>query len=133
MLQASTMLNRLDVATRSHHAEADAPWLDLMTASPTRQHYIAHLVKTYGFEGPLEAVLAYTPQVDLIRRDRPRSGLLAQDLLALGLRPATIAQLPQCWSIGPFADLAEALGWKYVVDRATLLHASVKRHMLACL
>ncbi len=50
------MLVRLNVATRVHHPEADAPWLDLMAREPTRSRYIDLLVATYGFEQVAEAI-----------------------------------------------------------------------------
>jgi heme oxygenase len=127
------MLIRLDMATRVQHASADEPWLDLMINDATRAGYMAQLRKTYGFEAPLEAALAYTPELSgvLDLRPRARVGLIAQDLLALGLLPGDVAQLPQYLEITPFRSTAEALGWLYVAERATLLHAYVQQHLLA--
>ena len=126
-------LTRLDARTKSHHASADRPWLQLMTADVRRHDYVRQLVIAYGFEAPLEAALAYTIDLtDLVSlRERTRAGKLAQDLLALGISPARLTQLPQCISITPFRDPAEALGWMYVVERATLLHDSVRRSVIA--
>ena len=125
----SPLLTRLDVETHAFHAEADAPWLSL--AAPEvhvgRYEVIEQLVSAYGFDAPLEAALAYTPHldgfIDVTRRFR--SGLLAQDLLALGLSPSAIAGLRQRM-IAPFASVAEAFGWLYVHQRTTLLFASVR-------
>jgi heme oxygenase len=60
-----------------------------------------------------------------------RSGLIAQDLLALGMSPGRIAALPTCERVGAFADPAEALGWKYVIDRPTQLHSAIKRNIVS--
>lgn len=127
----SAMLARLDVETRVEHRDADSTWLDLMVSDVTRARYIEQLIAVYGFEAPVEAALALTPRVGMVLplRDRTRSGLIVQDLLALGLGPSRIARLPQCLSIVPFHDPAEALGWLYVVERATLLHDPIRRHL----
>lgn len=126
------MLARLEHETRGQHAEVDVYWLDLMASGVTREHYRALLVRLYGFEAPLESALAYTPNLIVAdRRERALSGLLAQDLLALGLSPARITALPQCPDIGPFSDPAEALGWKYVMERPAQLHGAIKRNLVS--
>lgn len=127
----SQMLTRLQLETRALHPEADAPWVELMSSGATREGYVATLVATYGFEGPIEAAVAMTPGVNTIVPLRPRSrtGFIVQDLLTLGLSPSRIARLPQCCHVVPFRDVSEALGWMYVVERATLLHDSVRRYL----
>lgn len=127
-------LLRLNLETRAVHAAADRIWLRLVSDEPevTEHDYIKALVRVYGFEAPLEAALAYTPQfqmlVDMV--GRYRSGLIAQDLLTLGLSPAQVAAIPQCM-IAPFAGVGEALGWLYVHERATLCHDRVRRHLVS--
>ena len=54
---------------------------------------------------------------------------IAHDLHTLGMRPAKLARLPQCSSIVPFRDAPEALGWMYVVERATMHHAALCEHL----
>ncbi len=131
----SEILTRLQLETRSLQPAADAPWVGLMTFDATRERYIATLIATYGFEAPIEAALAMTPGVSRVLqlRQRARSGFIVQDLLALGYTPSRIARLPQCAHIMPFRDVSEALGWIYVVERATLLHETVKHHLLTYL
>jgi heme oxygenase len=132
MLEPSTMLARLDAATRDHHGEIDGYWLDLMAQGVTLEQYTSQLVRIYGFEAPLESALAYTPNfVVADRRDLTRSGLIVQDLIALGMRPAAASRLPQCMEIAPFKDPLEALGWWYVSERASQLFSSVKRHIVS--
>jgi len=131
MLQAVSMLNRLDVETRAHHAEVDAYWLDLMALGVTREQYKRQLMRVYGFEAPFESALTYTPYLVIPdRRERMRTGLLAQDLLALGISPAKVTALPTCGAIEPFSDPGEALGWKYVAERHTQLHQPIKRNLV---
>jgi heme oxygenase len=132
MLEPSTTLARLDAATRDHHGEIDGYWLDLMAQGVTQEQYTSQLVRVYGFEAPLESALAYTPNfVVADRRDLTRSGLIVQDLIALGMRPAAASRLPQCMEIEPFKDPLEALGWWYVSERASQLFSSVKRHVVS--
>jgi heme oxygenase len=129
MKRLSRTLIHLNISTREHHGVADAPWLDLMVPTVERSAYVRQLVRVYGFEAPLEAAFRYTPGlaalVDL--RVRKRSGLIVQDLMRLGLGPARIAGLEQHFAT--FATPAEALGWMYVVERATLLHGAVRSYL----
>ena len=55
MLEPSTMLARLDAATRDHHGDLDGYWLDLMAQGVTQEQYSSQLVRIYGFEAPLES------------------------------------------------------------------------------
>jgi heme oxygenase len=125
-------LIRLDLETRPHHADAEAAWRDLLVEDVGEAAYASQLARVYGFEGPLEAALAYTPGltpvIDIKRR--MRAGLIAQDLLALDLQPSQIANLP-CIAIAPFADVLDALGWMYVLERVTPLHGLVREHVIA--
>ena len=130
--QASTAVMRLNLETRSFHDAADEGWLALLARDVTRSDYQRQLVTVYGFEGPLEAAFAYTPNLKLFvdLRQRSRAGLIAKDLLALGLRANAIATIPQCL-LAPFSGPVEALGWMYVAERATLLHERARRHLVA--
>jgi heme oxygenase len=125
------MLTRLDLETRALHPDADARWSELLSPELTIEEYSSTLVAAYGFEAPVETALALTSGVNaaLALRPRARTGLLVQDLLALGFTPSAIARLPQCCQIVPYRDVAEALGWLYVVERATLLHDALRRHL----
>lgn len=127
-----TMLARIDVETRAYHVGTDGVWRDLMEGTATPATYMHQLMRVYGFEAPLEAALAYTPEIAAVIdvRGRVRSGLIARDLLALGISAGKIATLPQCM-IAPFASVAEALGWMYVSERSALLHDPVRRHLIA--
>jgi heme oxygenase len=126
----SRTLIQLNIATRPHHAAADQPWLDLMGPSVDKSRYLALLLLVYGFEAPLDSAFRYTPGltslIDL--RGRTRTGLLAQDLMRLGVSASQLAQLPQRFMT--FSSAAEALGWMYVVERATLVQGSARRHLI---
>jgi heme oxygenase len=125
------ILTRLNSETLAFHADMDdAVWIGLLGGELTLTRYVNRLMAVYGFESPIESALAYTPRLGAIieLRNRARSGLIAQDLIALGFSTSQVAQLPLC-PIAPFAEPAEALGWMYVVQRSTLLHERTKRHI----
>lgn len=123
MNTSSRTLVQLELETRPYHADLDTVWADLLAPGLTVARYKAHLSRVYGFEAPLEAALAYTPHLSSLieLRSRFRSGLIVEDLLALGAKPGVLAQAPQCM-IAPFRGAAEALGWMYVLQRFTLRH-----------
>lgn len=130
MPHPSWMIARLDVETQLHHADADA---DVLFGDDTgSSDYLMYLTRVYGFEAPLESSFAMTPNLDLVvdLRERQKAGFLAQDLLQLGLRPADVAEIPQCLRIPQFRGTAEALGWMYVVERTTLAHSVIRRHLM---
>jgi heme oxygenase len=131
MRHLSPTLMRLNLDTQAFHAEVDAPWLELTGPSVTRGQYVAQLSRVFGFEAPLEGALAYTTNLGSIidLRRHMRSGLIAQDLLTLDLTPAQLTAIPQCTKIIPFSTATEALGWLYAMERATLLHELVHRHL----
>lgn len=129
---ASLMIERLNEETRAHHAEADADLDVLFHRDASATHYMLYLMRVYGFEAPLESTLATTPTLDLLvnLKERTRASFIAQDLLALGLRPNHVAELPMCLTIPSFRGAAEALGWMYVIERTTLAHSVIRHHLL---
>lgn len=131
MRQLGSLLVRLNLSTRAYHAGADGHWLELVTNRPTRRGYMQCLVRAYGFDSPLEAALRYTRGFDQLvdMTGRYRSGLIAQDLLHLGLGPSQVASIPQ-QMIAPFSHVAEALGWLYVHERSTLIYETVRSELL---
>lgn len=124
---------RLNVATQASHAEVDAPWLSLLRPDIARADYLSVLVQTYGFIAPFESACKYTPRVerDVDLYQLSRAGLIAADLLSLGLAPAQVTEIPHCTRITTFRSVAEALGWVYVVERSTLLFDGIRRHLLS--
>jgi heme oxygenase len=127
----SRVLMRLNTQTRALHADADWPWLELMSLEPSRTRYLDRLITIYGFEAAVEAALALTPHLTeaVQLRMRARSGLIVEDLLALGLSASKIARLPMCRQVSPFREIAEAFGWLYVLERPTLLFDTIRRYM----
>jgi heme oxygenase len=128
-----SLLLRLNVATAAHHAALDAPWLELQQPTVTAGEYLHHLVRTYGLIAPFEGACRYTRGLDAyVDPSRlGRAGLIAQDLLALGLTPAQVASIEQCPAISTYRSPSEAIGWLYVLERSRPLHQGIK-HALVC-
>ncbi len=125
-------MSRLEVATRQWHGGVEAAWRAVGEHSVTRTDYLAALLRTYGFVAPLESACRYTPGLERLLETRPltRAGLLAQDLLTLGVQPARLALFPQCRWITTFKDVAEALGWLYVGHRLAMVQDGARRRLI---
>ncbi len=125
------MIERLTEETRVHHAEADADSDALFSKDVTATQYLLFLMRVYGFEAPLDSAIAMTPKIELVLdlRARSRAGFLAQDLMAIGVRPAEVTALPLCLAVPQFRSVAEAMGWLFVVERTTLAHNLIRRHL----
>ena len=74
-------------------ADADLDFLFAPDAIPA--HYLLFLMRAYGFEAPLESALVGTPnlEIQLDLKARAKAGLIATDLLALGVRASEITDL----------------------------------------
>lgn len=121
------MLARLDREMAPNYVEVEQEWHNVLRdRSATRDDYLRQLVVTYGFEAPFEIACSNIPglahAIDL--RGRWRSPLIVQDLLALGMAPEDVANLPR-HAVVRFADPAEALAWMYIVERPTLIHGEL--------
>lgn len=128
----SWMIERLHSATQVMHVDADADFDLLFREDTHHADYRLFLARQYGFEAPLEAAFAMTPNLDLMidLYERQKAQLLAQDLLALDVGPIELSTMPQCLRVPQFRGAAEALGWMYVIERATLAHNVIRRHLL---
>lgn len=128
----SWMISRLDEETRAHHAEADAECDALFGSDIAAGDYLLYLLRQYGFHAPVESALAMTTGLELVidLKERFRAGFIAEDLLSLGVRPSELAELPQCMAVPHFHGPAQALGWLYVSERATLQHGVLRGHLL---
>jgi heme oxygenase len=126
-----SVLERLDKQTAVHRCVADADRLALTDNPATEQRYTSYLVRTYGFQAPLESAFAIMPElaahVDLSHR--VWSGVLASDLVALGFPIEQILDAP-VRPRAPFRTLTEALGWLYVAEQTRNGH-QLLRHYLA--
>ena len=129
LVPESWMLSRVNRETRVHHQLADNDRLALLSAGADRVKYVGMLSRIFGFEAPVEAAVTMAPGLDQLLdvRDRSSLRLLRADLQALGVFDAS--QLPRCTSVAPLRDAADALGWMYVVERNTLMHGMIERHL----
>jgi heme oxygenase len=119
---SSTMM-QLDLAARRYGSDAVEGWLQLLAPEITVERYAQQLARAYGFDGSVEAALAYSPLRGFAGL-RPCAGYLIEDLIVLGFGPARVARLPQC-PVAPFATELEALGWLYVLERVAQIHNTV--------
>lgn len=135
MDSVSGLLTKLNLATRQWHADVDDPWLELLRPDVSVADYLAQLVRTYGLIAPFESACKYSSGVASILEYRQllRAGLIAQDLIALGITPAQLARIATCPDIDMFRTTAEALAWLYVIERSTLLQDGVRRHLVRTL
>lgn len=122
------MLYRLGRETHDEQALVDSYWNRLCAERLTHGGLTRHLSTAYGFEAPLEAALSFTRDLasKLDLRGRARAGLIAHDLLTLGMTPAAMSALAQC-PIMPFGSHVEALGWLYVAERSVFYHDLLRR------
>jgi heme oxygenase len=129
------MLSRLDEEMRAHQVDADGDTELLFRPDAQPAHYLLYLTRLYGFVAPLECALEMTPGIDRMidLRDRAKAKHIVTDLLSLGLRPAALAEMPMCLTVPQFRGVAEAVGWMYVIERQTLMHGILRRHLATCM
>lgn len=123
------LLDELQTETESLHAEADEESIQLLGPIGVADYW-RFLIRTYGFVGPVERSILAAPGVSdvLDVRRFHKNQLLRQDLLEFGMRAEEIDRLPQC-TVPLFDSAAEAMGWAYVVERSTLGHTNLFRHL----
>jgi len=127
MSEVPWMLVRLGHETSAHHGPADDDRLAALDVKSLAA-YRDFLVRIYGFEAEVEHVLAHTRQLDTgVLRERMRAARLRQDLLALGLSEANIADIALATNVN-VRSAGQALGWLFVIERQTLLSGLVRRH-----
>jgi heme oxygenase (biliverdin-IX-beta and delta-forming) len=132
MGDALRVLNRLNLETRLHHAEADADVDDyLFCPDVSALDYRTFLARAYGFVAPLEAALATAPGLEEVIdvRGRAKAALIVHDLLALGMTMEEVQALPQSMGMPIFRGPASALGWIYVIERPLLSAAVIRGHL----
>lgn len=128
------MLIRLALETKAHHAPADADRLSLLddsvvTSESLAARYRTFLETVYTFESRYEQALIQTPDLEpRIVRDCTRLPQLRNDLRGLGASLADLDALPAPL-VPAFRSPAHAMGWIYVVERNTLLHGLLRRHL----
>jgi hypothetical protein len=90
-------------------------------ARPSRENERRYLCDLYGFVAAFERELVRVPGLDVpFLRASLRGGMLATQLLALGLTADAHARLARRCVIPVLGGPVEALGWMYVVERVTM-------------
>jgi heme oxygenase len=89
--------------------------------------YRRYLCDVYALVEPVERLLIVSGglQLSFIER-RIKSGLIATDLLGLGLTTDEYPLLARRFPLERFASVPEALGWLYVAERLTTVHREVR-------
>ena len=122
------MLVRLALETGAHHAAADSDRLALMEVR-TIEQYRSGLARIYGFECAVEDAIVRIADLEaavLVGRDKAE--LLEEDLLALGLPGQAIVTIPRLANV-PLRSPAHAIGWLFVIERATLFAGVLRRQI----
>jgi len=115
----SAALERMRAALRPHHDRIEQA-VNLMDPAITRQHYVAFLARTFGFIEPCEVALraASGPRpFDL--HERWKTTLLRENLAAVGMGAAAIAELPRATDLPRLDSWPAALGYLYVIEGST--------------
>ena len=129
LVQVVRLLEQLSTATAAFHVEADADVLQLLGPVGVADYW-RFLVRAYGFVMPVELAITQVAGLDDvldIRRFHKHS-LLRQDLLAFGMQADEIDRVAQC-PVPHLSSPPEALGWAYVIERSTLGHSNLFRHL----
>jgi heme oxygenase len=123
------LVDRLGRETEAFHDATDQEVLRLL-GPITAEDYHRYLLQMYGFICPLERSIAKTPEIDQnvdLRKFRKHE-LLRCDLSAFHTTSDEIRRVPQC-AIPWFKTPEEALGWAYPIERSTLRHGDLFRHL----
>lgn len=122
---AMSVRQRLTSELRDHEWRLDTVLVNRLTR-PTTASYRGYLCDVYSLIVPLERamVLAGGLEVSFVR-PRIRSGLIASDLLALGLSHDIYPLLARRFAFAPFTSRVEALGWLYVLERFVRVHGTL--------
>jgi heme oxygenase len=125
----SWMLARVKRETEPCHGAADADRMAVMSTTLAPASYVAFLSRIYGFEAPVEGALGLTQSLDVLfdLRGRTQIRRLRSDLIALGIFDPSA--LPRCTTVFPFREVPIALGWMFVLERNSLLHGLIERHL----
>jgi heme oxygenase len=123
------LIDQIGVKTEELHAVIDE---DGFLDPPTPASYRRFLNRMYGFVCPVERSIQSTLGIERfvdVRRFQKHE-LLRRDLMALRMTVDQIDKIPFC-SVPLFDTPEEAFGWAYVVERCTLRHGELFRHLAA--
>ncbi len=116
------ILDRLKEATRDNHQRLEEG-LDVSSRLFSLSDYRSLLLRWWGFYVPIERDISFAVAQTNSQFEfgaRRKTGLLLQDLQALGVSEAELKSAPQCADLPELRDFAAALGCLYVLEGATL-------------
>lgn len=106
--------------------------LDMLGDQTSWLDYRLYLFRMYGFHIAAERALAAAGKLTTVIADADlrnnKVALVAHDLVALGVSRRDLQRLPRM-TVPPLGELADAVGWMYVVERATLDARQIGRHL----
>ena len=124
-------MDRLTTETRDLHRRIEGE-LDLLDGRTSWLDYRLYLFRMYGFHAPAEAALAASLGLARVVPDAAerivKLPLLAHDLIALGVERRDLAALPRIGEPA-LAELPDALGWLYVLERLTVDNVRLARQV----
>jgi heme oxygenase len=121
------MLVRLELETRAN-AEATDPVRLFLLEETTASRYRRFLAMLWGFEAPVDAVMARMPELAAAVGTYGLAGKLYDDLSALGFTESQIERLPH-WTIPLPENAAQMLGWIYAFERNRQLNGLIRRQL----
>jgi heme oxygenase len=106
--------------------------IELVTDRVSWLDYRLYLFRMYGLHAPIERALGTTRGLTAVVEDAPlrnhKVALIAHDLIALGVDRRDLPELPRM-AVPALHDLAEALGWMFVLESWTLGGAQLRTHL----
>jgi heme oxygenase len=129
---AAAIQRLIDETQDFHKIEAE---VRTCSNASSADEYRVFLTRAYSFIRPLERCLEDTPGLAgyLDTRRFRKHLLLELDLAALGMRRVEVQSVPQCSWIPWFKDAHGALGWAFLIERITLTHPTLFRHIASVL
>ena len=121
---------RIKSSTTEDHknAERHSYGAEIMSRSLTKTQYAQLLIANYSYIAPWEKQWAEISGIDtssLQLEVRKKTGMLENDLRALGIDPTSVAQA----SIALPTNLAQFLGRMYVIEGSTLGGAMIEKQL----
>jgi heme oxygenase (biliverdin-IX-beta and delta-forming) len=126
-----TVLDDIRRATKPKHDVLECG-LDIFRRLECAASHRALMGAYYSLYAPAEAALAsyLTPIPGLCFRDRLKTATLLRDLCALGVNESHLVDLPQA-HMPPLRETAQALGFAYVLEGATLGGRMIRKQITA--
>lgn len=134
VLQELSFLSELKARTADLHRQIESvPLLARLTSGADFTEYRALLLRYWSYYQPFEEKLAALPwfEAGIDFEARRKTEFLEADLDALGFDGERRGRTPRCAALPPCEDLADGLGYLYVLEGSTLGGQFLKRAVSA--